>query len=100
MSLAPWTNKDLLDVFINLIHKAQCSAQIRFFVDGFDEFEGGDAARIDLLQLNFGFAQCQGPWLELPLAVFEDVFQAGPCLRLQQLPYKDINNYVQSRIGG
>ena len=66
----PWTNKELLDVFHNLIQTAQCSAHTCFFVDGFDEFEGDDAARIDLLQLNLGFAKCQGPWLELPLARF------------------------------
>ncbi|KAL2054728.1 hypothetical protein ABVK25_005032 [Lepraria finkii] len=47
----PWTNRELLTAFPNLIKKGQHSAKLYFFIDGLDEFEGDDATRVEIITL-------------------------------------------------
>ena len=76
-----WTNRELLTVFRNLIKKGQHSAKLCFFIDGLDEFEGDEAARVKIITLLMEISDSlhvkvclsSRPWL-----IFADAFKSRP----------------------
>ncbi|MCJ1384760.1 hypothetical protein MMC17_007878 [Xylographa soralifera] len=97
-TLALATNPELLSALHNLVKGVKGFANICFFVDRLDEFEGDDKARTEVIDLfcniskstNIKVCLSSRPWL-----IFEDAFQNHSSLLLQQLTYNDITKYVQ-----
>ena len=101
----PWTNRELLTAFPNLIKKGQHSAKLYFFIDGLDEFEGDDATRVEIITLlkeisdssrvKVCLSSCS--WL-----IFADAFKSRPSLLLllQQMTYNNIKELLSDRTSG
>ncbi|KAH6888463.1 hypothetical protein B0T10DRAFT_548925 [Thelonectria olida] len=67
------------------------------FIDGLDEFDGDHEGLISLLQSlvsksSVKICVSSRPWVE-----FEKAFEHKPSLRLEDLTYSDIKNYIVSR---
>ena len=96
-----WTESELLKALECIIESMENRLKICFFVDGLDEFEGDEAALMEIIDLFCKIAQrdhvkvclSSRPWL-----VFEDSFQSRPSLQLQYLTRNDITNYVQVEV--
>ena len=101
--LTSWTEIELLSALQTIIAESHDSARYFFLIDGLDEFEGNDTARvavIDLLKsisrhLHVKVCLSSRPW-----PIYEDAFADSPSLPLQQLTYADIRNYVHTEFGG
>ena len=97
----PWTIRALKDGFQKLLEETKASVKVCLFVDGLDEFEGGDTARTGIITL-FKTASCH-PHIKIcissrPWLIFEDAVKIRPSLLLQDLTDNDIRNYVQSEL--
>lgn len=102
-TLGLWTTLELLDALRAIVIKPKHGTKFAFYIDGLDEFEGDDAARSDIIDLLKDIASYEHnkvcissrPWL-----IFEDAFESGPSLRLEELTYNDITEYVEVELGG
>jgi hypothetical protein len=92
-----WTLPNLQDGFRRLT-KELVNTKMCLFIDGLDEYEGDyeEMARfLTEVTRNRSVKVCLSsrPWL-----VFEDAFKGFPSLRLQDLTYADIVQYVDQRL--
>lgn len=76
----------------------ECQSKLAVFVDGLDEFEGLDS---DIAKL-FG-AAAKSPQVKFcvssrPERAYEKAFEERPSLKLQDLTYNDIRNYIEDRL--
>ena len=102
-SLSPWSTTELLDALRAIVFDPESKVRFAFYIDGLDEYEGDDAARsaiIDLFQ-DIASTDCSKlcissrPWL-----IFEDAFERGPSLRLEELTQNDVTRYITDKLGG
>jgi hypothetical protein len=95
-----WSVETMIPAFERLAE--QKNVRICVFIDGLDEYEGDPDGRfggmLDLLAKisaygNIKLCVSSRPWL-----VFEDAFEFTPKLRLQDLTFDDIENYVTDKL--
>ena len=96
-----WTLPKLEQAFKRLIEQDIIAFKLCLFVDGLDEYDGDHEEIATLFQLitassTSNIKVCVS---SRPLLVFEDAFGEGPGLRLQDLTYRDIVQYVGDKLG-
>jgi hypothetical protein len=88
--------------FAYLVSLASDELKLCFFIDGLDEYEGqgseGPETIINIFKSipispNLKICLSSRPWV-----AFENAFNKGPNLRLQDLTYRDIRVYVRDRL--
>ena len=101
--LVPWTSKELMDCLKFAIRQIANSANLCLFIDGLDEFEGNDAARIELISLLTELSL--DPSVKLcvssrPHLIFKDAFERFALLQLHHLTRNDIDRHIQDKLVG
>jgi hypothetical protein len=98
-----WTDSDLQHTLHEYISCVRGYAKVFLIIDGLDELDGSDDAREELIQFLINIARLENVKLCLssrPWNIFRDAFGQSPQLRLEDLTYEDINNYVQAKLQG
>lgn len=94
----PWALSTLKLAFKTLISQTAVPLKLCLFIDGLDEYEGNDAEIAEL----FGNASMSENvkicCSSRPHHAFEEVFATQPGLRLQDLTYLDMRQYVHDRL--
>lgn len=97
-----WTVEELLPAFLSFIRAASDEMKICLFIDGMDEFEGDHTMIINLfrnLATGEGSENVKLCLSSRPWAVFQDAFEfAVPNLKLQELTYGDMQQYVSENL--
>lgn len=97
-----WTVEELLPAFLSFIRAASDKMKICLFIDGMDEFEGNHTMIINLfknLATGEGSENVKLCLSSRPWAVFQDAFEfAVPNLKLQELTYGDMQQYVSENL--
>ncbi|KAJ4144473.1 hypothetical protein LMH87_003354 [Akanthomyces muscarius] len=97
-----WTVEELLPAFLSFIKAASDKMKICLFIDGMDEFEGDHTMIISLfknLATGDGSENVKLCLSSRPWAVFQDAFEfAVPNLKLQELTYGDMQQYVSENL--
>ncbi len=93
----PWTWPELLKAMRILIKENGVNIKFCFFIDGLDEFDGDHSELIDLLQEMVIHPHVKICASSRPWVIFEDVFKSRPNLMLQDLTYRDIHHYVDTK---
>jgi hypothetical protein len=93
-----WTLEVLKRAFSRLTSLPSNQLRFSFFIDGLDEYEGDHEDMAEFLKAlalspNIKICVSSRPWL-----VFEDAFRSLPGLRLQDLTFDDIKNYVANEL--
>lgn len=98
LKTGPWSVRQLMSGFSNLVHQSLIPLKIFFLIDGLDEFEG-DHEEISTLfkDLTRGTHNIKICVSSRPWQVFEDIFSSGPMLRLQYMMHADIHHFVTDR---
>lgn len=93
----PWTLKNLMSLFRQLLEQREIPIKLCLFIDGLDEYEGCYDEIVDLFRstTSRNVKVCLS---SRPLLPFQDSFGEGDSLRLQDLTYSDIQNYVSSEL--
>lgn len=68
------------------------------FIDGLDEFEGREDTVIEMIQALAGQAHVKICLSSRPLPIFEEAFNFGPGLRLQDLTFDTIRGYAKKQL--
>lgn len=68
------------------------------FIDGLDEFEGREDTVIEMIQALAGQAHVKVCLSSRPLPIFEEAFNSGPGLRLQDLTFDTIRGYAKKQL--
>lgn len=68
------------------------------FIDGLDEFEGREDTVIEMIQALAGQAHVKVCLSSRPLPIFEEAFNFGPGLRLQDLTFDTIREYAKKQL--
>jgi hypothetical protein len=95
-----WSLIELKLAFRRLVESANSLQKFCFFVDGLDEYDGDpeDIAQFFLELSEFSpyskFCVSSRPW-----PVFQDIYQAVPGLKLQDLTRDDIRLYTSGKLG-
>lgn len=97
--LQSWTLPRLINAFDLLFQKVGTELRFCLFVDGLDEYDGDPFDIIDLFM-----RISKSPYVKLclssrPLYDFVKAFRAFPTLRLQDLNFNDIKQYVDDKLG-
>ncbi|KAL9608606.1 MAG: hypothetical protein Q9167_006580 [Letrouitia subvulpina] len=100
-NLPAWTQTELLSAFNAAMSESRKYAYVCLFIDGLDEFEGDDRARLEIINLlkqasdfpNVKVCVSSRPW-----RIFEDAFDTRPSLKLEDLTSRDIEIYVQDML--
>ncbi|GME60049.1 P-loop containing nucleoside triphosphate hydrolase [Neofusicoccum parvum] len=96
-----WTSKSItlakLQRALDLMVKSTPEVCFVLFIDGLDEFTGDHSTLIEFVKRlsnnpNVKICVASRPW-----PVFEDAFQTGPNLRIEDLTYRDIVAFVESK---
>jgi hypothetical protein len=95
--LQPWTTSECLRTLRKLLLHPFDSMRFFFFVDGLDEFSGDYTELIELLK-----EMATSPHIKMcvasrPWSVFQDAFNTGPNLTLQDLTHLDISLYINTK---
>lgn len=99
-SLSEPTLPELIKGMRNLIHQKAAPLRICFLVDGLDEYDG-DCSEIS--ELFASVSSSPGAKMILssrPIPACVDAFSSCPHLRLQDLTYGDIQQYVEDKLNG
>jgi hypothetical protein len=93
-----FSTKILEKAFLRLAGLTTKEFRFCFFIDGLDEYEGDPELLTELLKKvsEYPFVKMcvsSRPWL-----VFEEAFEQSPSLRLQDLTWKDIQQYVGDKL--
>jgi hypothetical protein len=93
-----WTLPGLINAFDLLFQKVGTELRFCLFVDGLDEYDGDPFDIIDLFM-----RISKSPYVKLclssrPLYDFVKAFRAFPTLRLQDLNFNDIKQYVDDKL--
>lgn len=94
-----WALSRLIKAFDLLFQKAGAELRFCLFVDGLDEYDGDP---FDIIDLFMRISQSPNVKLCLssrPLYDFVKSFRAFPTLRLQDLNFEDIKQYVDDKLG-
>jgi hypothetical protein len=98
-SLESWTLPRLIKAFDLLFQKAGTRLRFCLFVDGLDEYDGDPFDIIDLFMRISQFPNVKLCLSSRPLYDFVKSFRAFPTLRLQDLNFEDIKQYVDDKLG-
>jgi NACHT domain len=90
--------KKSMQAFTVLLKQTSVPIKLCLFIDGLDEYEGNHSNIVDLLTDLTSSSHVKVCASSRPLLVFEDGFSAFPRLRLQDLTFKDINNYTNDNL--
>ena len=91
-------DQDVRVAFKKLVRQRTIPLRFCVLIDGLDEYDGNHADIADLVR---EFASSETIKLCIssrPLREFEAAFEHGPSLRLQDLTYQDIVNFVNSKL--
>ncbi|KAK1758029.1 hypothetical protein QBC47DRAFT_132305 [Echria macrotheca] len=90
---------ELRDVLFRAIHHVVRELGIRLclFIDGLDEFQGDHKTLLDSLTHIIEAYPVKLCVSSRPWPVFEDAFHSRPSLRMEDLTFDDIQNFVTSR---
>jgi hypothetical protein len=94
-----WTLPELIKAFESLIIQASDELRFCLFVDGLDEYEGDPLDIIDLLTRISKFPHVKMCLSSRPLYDFVRSFRSFPTLRLQDLNFDDIKQFVNDTLG-
>jgi hypothetical protein len=94
-----WTLPRLIKAFDLLFQKAGMRLRFCLFVDGLDEYDGDPFDIIDLFTRISQFPNVKLCLSSRPLYDFVKSFRAFPTLRLQDLNFDDIKQYVDDKLG-
>jgi hypothetical protein len=95
-----WSLSRLQSSFKLLVGHACERLRFCFFIDGLDEYDG------DHEEISEYFSELSNsPFVKFciasrPLLVFKDAFNTFPGLRLQDLTYRDIHQYIEDKLKG
>ncbi|KAF2726585.1 hypothetical protein EJ04DRAFT_506934, partial [Polyplosphaeria fusca] len=96
--IVKWASSDLHQLLLRAIESLKNDVKIIFFIDGLDEFYGSHEDLIsmvkDLIRDNSHVKVCVAsrPW-----NIFQTAFKQKANLRLEDLTFDDIRNFVQSK---
>ncbi|KAJ3522886.1 hypothetical protein NM208_g12674 [Fusarium decemcellulare] len=93
-----FSEEELGDMFRQAVAHISSRAKVVLFVDGLDEFDGDCNILISL------FKECASSPIKIcvssrPWTEFEDAFGSCPSLRMEDVTYQDITNYVVDKFG-
>jgi len=94
-----WTLPRLIKAFEHLFQKASDDSRFCLFVDGLDEYDGDP---FDIINLFTSISKLPNVKLCLssrPIYEFVNAFRSYPTLRLQDLSFNDIKQYVDDELG-
>jgi len=94
----PWTLPDLVQSFKMLMRQQVTPLELCLFIDGLDEYDGEYEMIAELMKSAANSNSVKVCASSRPLLVFEDAFRTSPTLRLQDLTFDDISNYVRDRL--
>jgi hypothetical protein len=98
-----WTNSDLKHALYQYILSIRGHAKVFMALDGLDELDGSDDERQELIDVVISMARLGNVKICLssrPWNVFRDAFEGFLQLRLEDLTYGDISNYVNAQLHG
>ncbi|CAD6592252.1 MAG: hypothetical protein ASARMPRED_006132 [Alectoria sarmentosa] len=98
--IGAWTKRRLQKALLEAMDQLQGSCRLCFFIDGLDEFDEDEDDLITLVQdiaSSTGVKVCSS---SRPYKVFEDAFGSSAKLRLQDLTFRDIRQYVTDMFQG
>ena len=93
-----WTESRLLTVLFNLLRQTQVDVAICMFIDGLDEFDGRYNSVIKMITNVSDQEHVKICVSSRPLLAFERAFAGKPCLRLQDLTYHSIRDYINLQL--
>ena len=93
-----WPLPHLMDAFRALTHQKSMPLKICLLVDGLDEFDGNHEEIARLFKEVTSSTVVKVCLSSRPLIVFEDLFSNCPKLQLQNLTYRDIEQYVSDKL--
>ncbi|KAH7074681.1 heterokaryon incompatibility protein-domain-containing protein [Paraphoma chrysanthemicola] len=95
--IQPWTTSECLESLRKLLVYPFDTMRFFFFVDGLDEFSGEYTELIELLKEMAARPHIKMCVASRPWSVFQDAFNTGPNLTLQDLTRTDIRVYVNTK---
>ena len=98
--IGAWTKRRLQKALLEAMDQLQGSCRLCLFIDGLDEFDEDEDDLITLVQdiaSSTGVKVCSS---SRPYKVFEDAFGSSAKLRLQDLTFRDIRQYVTDMFQG
>jgi hypothetical protein len=96
--LDKWTEHKLKGAFQALVSQRTIPLQLCLFIDGLDEYDGSHPEIVKLFKnvvMSNNIKICVS---SRPLIVFEHGFKGLPSLRLQDLTFADIRNFVTDKL--
>ena len=88
---------DLTKAFQGVVKELKNTAKIALFIDGLDEFDGDHVNLVEFIRTlsSPGVKMCVSsrPW-----TIFEDAFKHEASLKLEDLTFSDINEFVSSKL--
>ncbi|KAK9782956.1 putative NADP-dependent oxidoreductase domain-containing protein [Seiridium cardinale] len=94
-----FTEDELRETLLRAILHLSASTKLCLFVDGLDEFDGDHGDLIDFLKDLVDTPSVKVCVASRPWVFFEDALNNRPSLRLEDLTFNDIREYVMSRLG-
>ncbi|KAK6070516.1 aflatoxin b1 aldehyde reductase member 2 [Seiridium cupressi] len=94
-----FTEDELRETLLRVILHLSDSTKLCLFVDGLDEFDGDHGDLIDFLKDLVDTPSVKVCVASRPWVVFEEALNNRPSLRLEDLTFNDIREYVMSRLG-
>jgi hypothetical protein len=94
-----WTLPRLIKAFDHLFRQANSTLKFCLFVDGLDEYDGDSFDIIDLFTRISKLSNVKLCLSSRPLYDFVKMFRSFPTLRLQDLNFSDIKQYVEDKLG-
>ncbi|KAI4917837.1 uncharacterized protein J4E92_008774 [Alternaria infectoria] len=92
-----WTSSELMEALHLLVENSR-GLKICLFIDGLDEYAGDHGGLIRVLETLSSYDNMKLVLSSRPLAEFNDAFTDMPQLRLQDLTYQDMINFVSDRL--
>jgi disulfide oxidoreductase YuzD len=102
IDLSSFSESKLLAALSVLVNQKSKAVKLFFLIDGLDEFDGDHEELSELFKdLTLKNSQMVKACLSSrPLVVFDDCFASFASLQLQNLTYRDIEHFVQSKVRG
>lgn len=88
---------ELREMLLRTLSYVSRDTAIGLFVDGVDEFDGDHDELTRFFKHVIDITSIKMCMASRPWPVFEDAFQNKPCLRMEDLTYQDIKNFVTAK---
>jgi hypothetical protein len=93
-----WRLPILKDALLTLVTQESIQLKLCLFIDGLDEYDGDHEEMAEFFQNIASSANAKVCLSSRPLLVFDDAFGTYPSLRLQDLTFDDIKQYIGDRL--